>query len=138
MVRGSFGDMKALNLCITLVCLAVTAGCQSHKPQMVSDAPGATPQVAHTWLPQSETDPSAQSELKPTIIEQFSTDDATYTIESIPNPTLTPTSREGDKMAPVYSTNIIGIFVHPKNGAVRTNDRMGAAAPANTAAPPGK
>jgi len=67
--------------------------------------------------PQENAPPAiAPEELKPTNVQQFTTDKATYTVETIPNPRLTPTSREGDKADHVYSSNIIAVYVHTNNG----------------------
>lgn len=41
-----------------------------------------------------------------------------YTVETIPNPRLSPTSREGDKQTEVYSSNIIAVHVYPRNGGM--------------------
>jgi hypothetical protein len=40
----------------------------------------------------------------------------TYTVESIPAPHLSATSREGDKPGPVYSSNIIAVYAHRTYG----------------------
>lgn len=36
---------------------------------------------------------------------------STYTVELIPTPRLTPTSREGDKSNVVYSSNIVAVYL---------------------------
>ena len=43
--------------------------------------------------------------------------DYDYAIETIPNPRLSATAREGDKPNEVYSSNIIAVYIHPRNGA---------------------
>jgi hypothetical protein len=66
---------------------------------------------------------SVPSEPKPTSVQQFVTDKATYTVEVLPgpSPTLTPTSREGDKAAHVFSSNIIAVHVHTNDAATVTS-----------------
>ena len=50
------------------------------------------------------------------IPQQITTDKAIYTIRVLPNPRLSATSREGDKTNEVYSSNIIAVYVQPRNG----------------------
>jgi len=83
-----------------------------------STSTSTTTQTAQIAAPQENAPPAiAPEELKSTNVQQFTTDKATYTVETIPNPRLTPTSREGDKADHVYSSNIIAVYVHTNNTA---------------------
>jgi hypothetical protein len=125
--------MKTLNPFISLVLLALAAGCRSHSSQSVSDAENLPPAVATEPTP-NESNPATADARKSTIIDEGTSDGVSYRIESIPNPLLTPTSREGDKNAGVYSTNIIGVFVHRNNEPVDAHETA-APVPANNAQP---
>ena len=110
--------MKILNLLIPAALVAFIAGCQSEQTRTSSHAStSTTTQTAEAAAPQQNAPPAVvQQEPKPTSVQQFTTDKATYTIETIPNTRLTPTSREGDKTDRVYSSNIIAVYVHTNNG----------------------
>jgi hypothetical protein len=73
---------------LTLAALLIGAGCQS-------DHTSASNTV-HGTLPNSQV---------------------TYTVEIIPNPRLSATSREGDKPGEVYSSNIVAVYVHNPGGS---------------------
>lgn len=108
--------MKILNLLIPVALVAVGAGCQSSRTQ-TSSRTSTTVQTAQTSAPRQNAPPAAaEQESKGTVIQQFKTDKATYTVETIPNTRLTPTSREGDKADHVYSSNIIAVYVHTNSG----------------------
>jgi len=107
--------MKILNLLILLALVAFGAGCRSDRAQ-TSSRTAATAPVAQTAPSQQNAPPTVvQQEPQGTVIQQFTTDKATYTVETIPNTRLTPTSREGDKPDHVYSSNIIAVYVHTNN-----------------------
>jgi hypothetical protein len=108
--------MKIFNLLIPMALAAFSAGCQSEQPRTMSHT--STPaQTAETTAPQQNAPPAVvQQEPKPTNVQQFTTDKATYTVETIPNTRLTPTSREGDQGGHIYSSNIIAVYVHTNNG----------------------
>jgi hypothetical protein len=128
--------MKIVNTLLPVALLALGVGCRSSESSTVSRT-STTPQTMHAVSSQQNEPPSVvQQELKPTTIEQFTTDKATYTVETIPNPRLTPTSREGDMETTVYSSNIIGVFVHTNNSmTVNSTNTVGTPAPANNPPP---
>jgi hypothetical protein len=47
--------------------------------------------------------------------------EVTYTVELIPNPRLSATSREGDKPGEVYSSNIVAVYVHHRGENTNSN-----------------
>jgi hypothetical protein len=47
--------------------------------------------------------------------------DVTYTVEMIPNPRLSATSREGDKSGEAYSSNIVAVYVHHRGEITNSN-----------------
>jgi hypothetical protein len=109
--------MKILYLLIPAAAIAIGAGCQSGGTRTISRTTTTT-QTVQTTAPQQNAPPAVvQQEPKPGIVQQFTTDKATYTVETIPNTRLTPTSREGDNADRVFSSNIIAIYVHTNNGA---------------------
>lgn len=76
--------MKASPYVVLLAVFWVGVGCRtSHDHRAANDLPQPVPEVS----------------LQPA-----------YTVKVFPNARLTPTSREGDS-APVYSSNIVGVFV---------------------------
>jgi PBP1b-binding outer membrane lipoprotein LpoB len=106
--------MKILNLLIPVI--VFTGGCQSEQPRTASPT-STTTQTAQATAPQQNAPPAVvQQEPQPTSVQQVTTGNATYTIETIPNTRLTPTSREGDKADRVYSSNIIAVYVHTNTG----------------------
>ena len=120
--------MKILNIFLPVALAAIAAGCQSPKPD-----------VAHnnSAMPQQNAPPDiARQDLKPTNVQQITTDNVTYTIETLPNPKLTPTSREGDQSNHIYSSNIIAVYVHT-NSAVTlgSTNATSIPAPANNPQP---
>ncbi len=80
--------MTRINYAIVLTALLVGAGCQS----------------SHT----GRTESSAQLEPPAQPV---------YTIELIPNPQLTATSREGDNRTVVYSKNIVAVYLRTNQAA---------------------
>ncbi|HEY2081649.1 MAG TPA: hypothetical protein VGI88_02610 [Verrucomicrobiae bacterium] len=79
--------MKTLNTLAALAALIIGAGCQSNQNHASNDSYK-----------------SQQAANKP---ENYN-----VTIESIPANRLSPTSREGDKLGAVYSSNIIAVYVN--------------------------
>jgi hypothetical protein len=77
--------------------ILVIAGCQSTHPRASN--------TIHGTLPNSQV---------------------TYTVEMIPNPRLSATSREGDTPGAVYSSNIVAVYVHnpTNNSAGATNGKI--------------
>ncbi len=110
--------MKILNVLIPPVLIAMAVGCQSHPTQTVSTTTTVTRKVTQTPATGENVSvspaPQTASNASP---QQIITDKAIYTIETIPNPRLSATSREGDKANEVYSSNIIAIHVQPRYGA---------------------
>ena len=47
--------------------------------------------------------------------------EVTYTVEMIPNPRLSATSREGDDSGAVYSSNIVAVYVHHRGESTNSN-----------------
>ena len=69
-------------------------------------------------------------------MQQGTVGDYTYTVKVIPNERLSATSREGDKPAEVYSSNIIAVYVHPRNGVtVNSTNSAALVSEANTSQP---
>jgi len=121
--------MKTWNTLIPVALLAVGFGCRSNEPHAVSRASTATQETVQTVDSQQNAPPAvAKQEPAATTIQQFTTNNVTYTIQSIPNSRLTPTSREGDKANAVYSSNIIAVQVRTNNSST--------ANPSNDAANP--
>jgi len=109
--------MKALNIFIPVVLIGIVAGCKSQGPQAVSSASTISPHVAEAPLPpQNATASVPQQAATNGIPQQITTDKAIYTIKVLPNPRLSATSREGDRTNEVYSSNIIAVYVQPRNG----------------------
>jgi len=108
--------MKTRNFFILAALMVVGFGCRSNEPREVSSTSTTTRQNAQTTETQQNASPVIASQ-KPeaTTIQQFTTNNVTYTIRSIPNSRLTPTSREGDKANAVYSSNIIAVQVRTNN-----------------------
>jgi hypothetical protein len=73
---------------LTLASLVIGAGCQSNHTRASN--------TVHGTLPNSQV---------------------TYTVEIIPNPRLSATSREGDKSGEVYSSNIVAVYIHHPGGS---------------------
>jgi len=112
--------MKALNIFTPLVLIAVAAGCKTHEGPSVSSRRTVSPQMTQISAPsqQATSTSTAQQVAADGAPQQIVTDKAVYTIKVIPNPRLSATSREGDKAnSEVYSSNIIAVYVHPRNGA---------------------
>jgi hypothetical protein len=109
--------MKALNILIPLILISMAVGCKSHEAQTVSSASTISPQMTEAPLPpQRATASVPQPAATNGIPQQITTDKAIYTIRVLPNPRLSATSREGDKTNEVYSSNIIAVYVQPRNG----------------------
>lgn len=115
--------MKAFNILIPLVLTAIAAGCKSHEARAISST-GTVSRV--TQIPASA--PLEERTVANDAPQQIVTDKAVYTIKVLPNPRLSATSREGDKSNEVYSSNIIAVYVHPRNG-VTVNSTNSSAAP---------
>jgi hypothetical protein len=108
--------MKTWSIFILAALSAVGFGCRSNEPRVVTSTSTTTQQITHTAGSQQNAPPAAaQQEPEGTTIQQFTTNNVTYTIQSIPNSRLTPTSREGDKANAVYSSNIIAVQVRTNN-----------------------
>ena len=101
--------MKISNCLFALAVLVVGFGCRSADMRGVSTA-SSPPQTV-----QNTQDSGASR------VQQGSTGDFDYTIETIPNTRLSATSREGDSSTAVYSSNIIAVYVHPHNGVTGTS-----------------
>lgn len=122
--------MKMLNFLIPVALLAFAAGCQSHQPNTIS---------SNAAVPSQNAPPSVvQQDQKPTAVQQFTTDKATYTVETIPSPRLTPTSREGDGTNRVYSSNIIAVFVHTNGVTVDSTNASAIPTPTENSQPQNK
>jgi hypothetical protein len=117
--------MKISNCLFTLAVLAIGAGCQSAHTD-ASSRSSSSSDVTQTSEVSTQTAEGAPAQ-HGTIVQQGSTPDVNYTIEMIPNPRLTATSREGDKPTEVYSSNIIAVYVHPKQGVTVTSTNSSAA-----------
>ncbi len=50
-----------------------------------------------------------------------------YTVDLIPNPQLTPTSREGDNRPIIYSSNIVAVYLRTNRPDGISGDSPGAA-----------
>jgi hypothetical protein len=59
---------------------------------------------------------SGRNHTSETSVAPLPAREPTYTVELIPTPRLTPTSREGDKSNVVYSSNIVAVYLNT-NGA---------------------
>ena len=132
--------MKIFNTVIPVALLVVAAGCQSGHTRTASQSSVKSQPTAQTPPPPQNAPPAiAQQELKPTSIQEIKTDKVTYTIETIPSPRLTPTSREGDKAGQIYSSNIIAVYVHTNdNVTVSSTNATLIPAPANNPPPQSK
>ena len=120
--------MKKSFLLIPVALVTLAVGCQSEQPRTISRT-STTTQTVQTTAPQQNAPPAVvQQEPQPSNVQQFTTDKATYTVETIPNTRLTPTSREGDKADHIYSSNIIAVYVH--TNAVTVNSTNSTAVPA--------
>ena len=135
--------MRILNILIPSVLVMIGVGCQCGESRTTSRTSTVTQSVAQTTVTQpvaqtSTPEPAAAPEpppalvpagTKPISVQQVVTDKATYTIETLPNPTprLTPTSREGDKAEHVYSSNIIAVYVHTNSGVTVNSTNIPAA-----------
>src|SRR5689334_12406339 len=109
--------MKILNILVPMALLVVGVGCRSSETHSVSRTTTTQP-VSQTADSQQNAPPNVvQQEPKPMSVQEFTVNNITYTVKTIPNPTLTPTSREGDGTKHVYSSNIIAVYV-------RTNDNL--------------
>ena len=131
--------MKILHLLIPLAAVAIDAGCQSDAGRTISRTTTTTQTIrtTQTTTSQQNAPPAVvPQEAKPGGVQQFTTDKATYTVESIPNPRLTPTSREGDKTDRIFSSNIIAVYVHTNNGVtVNATNATAIPAPADNPQP---
>lgn len=106
--------MKMSNCLISLAILVAGAGCQSADTHSLVTTSSTSQQNVQTAASQS-AQPSAAEPAGQTV-QQGTVGNYTYTVEVIPNQRLSATSREGDKPTEVYSSNIIAVYVHPRNG----------------------
>jgi hypothetical protein len=125
--------MKTSNCLIFLAVLVIGAGCRS------ADTPEhVTTSSTSQKVVQTTVSPSAQSSTAEPVgqtVEQGTVGDYTYTVQMIPNQRLTATSREGDKPTEVYSSNIIAVYVHPKNGVTVSSTNSAAVPKGNDLQP---
>jgi hypothetical protein len=116
--------MKISNTLFALAVLAIATGCRTGEERTASSTSTSSRQITETSSGQRST-PVSNDPQEAAILAQgrVLVDDPDYTVETIPNPHLSPTSREGDKLNQVYSSNIIAVYVHPRNGVtvVSTN-----------------
>jgi len=119
--------MKTWNIFLPVALLVVGFGCRSNEPHVASRT--TTTQINQTVDSEPSAPPAvAEQELGTTTIEELTTNNVTYTIQSIPNKRLTPTSREGDQANEIYSSNIIAVRVHTNNPSA-VNSTNGATIP---------
>jgi hypothetical protein len=120
--------MKISNILFPPVLIAMAVGCQSHPTQTVSTTTTVTRKVTQTPVTEenapASTAPQTAANAAP---QQIITDNAIYTIKTIPNPRLSATSREGDKTNEVYSSNIIAVYVQPRNGGTVNSTNLSTA-----------
>jgi hypothetical protein len=113
--------MKISNCLIPLAVIVAGFGCRS-----------ADNHIASTTDTSQETVQTAET----SKVLRGSTGDFDYTVEMIPNPRLSATSREGDKPGEVYSSNIIAVYVHPRNGVtISSTNSPAVPSPENTTEP---
>ena len=130
--------MKTSNILIPLVAIALCSGCQSHEAGTASRTPVASQPVTRNPSPQEGAASTVVQPSGPTR-QVISTANAEYTIESIPNPHLSATSREGDNNTnAVYSSNIIAVYVRPKGVTVNSTNAPPASDLASRMQPAGK
>jgi hypothetical protein len=125
--------MKISNTFILLTLIAGSFGCRSYAPPTVSRTTTTTQQITQIAQLQDNAPPaSAQEQSAPVTLDEFTTNNVTYTIQSIPNPRLTPTSREGDGSKQIYSSNIIAVHVRTNNVTENSIDSPAAGASDNS------
>ena len=131
--------MKTLNILVLVALLVVGVGCRSSETHTVSRT-STTQRITQTTESQQNAPPTVvQEESKPSATQQFTVNNLTYTIQTIPNPTLTPTSREVDDTKHVYSSNIIAVYVHTNNNVtVNSIDATATPEPPNNSQPQNK
>lgn len=100
--------MKGPRWLIPVAVLLIGVGCES-QPASVSNSSQAS---GMSQVPAQ----GSSSVAKTTVITNQANPNVHYRVEVIPNTRLSPTSREGDKSARVYSSNIIAVHVET-NGA---------------------
>src|SRR4051812_29216075 len=123
--------MKISNCLIAFVVLVAGAGCRSDRTRVTSTS--TSQRTVQTTAPQKA---APQSSSGASTVQHGTAGNLDYTIEVIPNPKLTATSREGDKPTEVYSSNIIAVYVHPHNGVTVSSTNSSTAPTQNPA--PGK
>jgi hypothetical protein len=124
--------MKISNCLISLVILVAGAGCRTadtHSPVATSSISRVDQAPAEQSKETSAAEPAGQ------IVQRGAVGDYTYTVAVIPNQHLSATSREGDKPAEVYSSNIIAVYVHPRNGVTVSSTNSAGLSPGNTLEP---
>jgi len=109
-------SMKISNCLIALAVMVVGAGCRSADTHVASTT-ATSQQAVQTSPPRQAAQASVpQQDSGASTVQRGSAGDLDYTVQVIPNAPLTATSREGDKPKEVYSSNIIAVYVHPRNG----------------------
>jgi hypothetical protein len=125
--------MKTSNCLIALAVLVAGAGCRSTDTHSQVTTSSTSERSIQTTSP--APDQSSAAEAGQTV-QQGTVGDYTYTVKVIPNQRLSATSREGDKPAEVYSSNIIAVYVHPRNGVtVNSTDSAALVSEADTSQP---
>jgi TRAP-type C4-dicarboxylate transport system substrate-binding protein len=119
--------MKTSNCLITLAILAAAAGCRSADTDARVTSSSTSQRVVQTTAPQSEQ--ASAAEPVGQTVQQGTVGNYIYTVEVIPNQRLSATSREGDKSTEVYSSNIIAVYVHPRNGTTVNSTDVGGNVP---------
>jgi hypothetical protein len=115
--------MKTSNCLITLAILAAADGCRSADTDARVTSSSTSQRVVQTTAPQSEQ--ASAAEPVGQTVQQGTVGNYIYTVEVIPNQRLSATSREGDKSTEVYSSNIIAVYVHPRNGTAADSTNPG-------------
>ncbi len=111
--------MKISNCLIAFAAVAIGAGCRSGETHHVATTTTTTRRVTvQAAPPQQEANTSSAPQQGPgVVVAQGSNSNFDYRVEMIPNSRLSATSREGDNSKTIYSSNIIGVYVHPHNAA---------------------
>jgi len=137
---STFISMKTLKILVPVALLVVGVGCRSSETHTMSRTSTTTQQITQAAESQQNAPPAiAQEEPKPSTVEEFTVNNLTYTIKTIPNSRLTPTSREGDDTKHVYSSNIIAVYVHTNNNpTVNSINATEMPVPANNSQPQNK
>jgi hypothetical protein len=127
--------MKNLNCLIALAAVAIGAGCRSAETHHATTTTTVRRVTVQTAPPQREVEMSGQQQNQGVIVSQGTTSNFDYQVELIPNSRLSATSREGDKSKEVYSSNIIGVYVHPHNASAGSTNVPAAPNPGENLGP---